>query len=131
MMERVRRNSVLKTNQQGSFENNNEQQQQQVAAAVVAATTAAADKEKNAIELNSMNNQFTFSPSRDTRRPSILQTDTIKRMHSAVELNKRILEKSKDASLVLINIPTPPRSSSGDYNCKRFFCFISFRTCFY
>jgi hypothetical protein len=108
-MERVRRNSVIKNSQpsSGSFD--------------AAATSAdqAAKSGKSEIEMNSMNNQYTFSPSRDTRRPSILKTETIKRMHSAIELNKRILEKSKDASLVLINIPTPPKVSAGDYNCKK------------
>jgi len=51
------------------------------------------------------------------RRPSVIQTDTIRKMHSAVELNKKILEKSKDASLVLMNIPSPPKGhGSADYN---------------
>lgn len=72
----------------------------------------------NEIEMNSMSNQYTFSAARDPRRPSIFQTDTIRKMHSAVELNKKIVEKSRDASLVLLNIPTPPERSSGDYNCK-------------
>lgn len=45
-------------------------------------------------------------------------------MHSAIELNKKILEKSKDASLVLINIPAPPKQQeNADYNCKYFFIF--------
>lgn len=70
------------------------------------------------IEMNSMNNQYTFSPTKDFRRPSIFQTETIRKMHSAVELNKKIVEKSREASLVLMNIPTPPVKSSGDYNCK-------------
>lgn len=71
----------------------------------------------NEIEMNSINNQFTFSAAKDPRRPSIFQTDTIRKMHSAVELNKKIVEKSRDASLVLLNIPTPPSRSTGDYNC--------------
>ena len=40
------------------------------------------------------------------------------KMHSAVELNRKILEKSKDASLVLINIPAPPKHQGiEDNNC--------------
>ena len=70
-------------------------------------------------EINSENNQYTFSPTKDQRRPSIFQTETIRKMHSAVELNKKVLEKSKDASLVLMNIAAPPKiSGSADYNCN-------------
>ena len=98
MIERSRRSSVLK------------QQQDQ-------SSLAAPDGEE--IEMsNSTSNQYTFSAARDPRRPSIFQTDTIRKMHSAVELNKKIVEKSRDASLVLLNIPTPPLRSSGDYNCN-------------
>lgn len=71
----------------------------------------------NEIEMNSMKNQYTFTAARDPRRPSIFHTDAIRKMHSAVELNKKIVEKSRDASLVLINIPTPPTRATGDYNC--------------
>ena len=101
VMERVRRNSAIKSASQVESDE-------------------ASSGNKNEIEMNTIKNQYTFSPNRDSsRRPSVLKTDTIKRMHSAVELNKRILEKSKEASLVLINIPAPPKvSSAGDYNCK-------------
>jgi hypothetical protein len=48
----------------------------------------------------------------------VIHTDTIRKMHSAVELNKKILEKSKDSSLVLMNIPAPPKGhGTADYNC--------------
>ena len=67
----------------------------------------------------SASNQYTFSANVQTRRPSILQTDTILKMHSAVELNKQIQEKSSKASLVLMNIPTPPKNpGTTDFNCK-------------
>jgi hypothetical protein len=109
-MERVRRNSVIKNSQpsSGSFDNDHHGDQ------------AVKSGNKSEIEMNSIKNQYTFSPSKDERRPSILKTETIKRMHSAIELNKRIIEKSKDASLVLLNIPTPPKVSAGDYNCNIF-----------
>jgi hypothetical protein len=107
MMERVRRSSVLKNNQHSSASLDSTSDQQ-------------SNNKSNEIEINKINNQYTFSPNRDSiRRPSILKTDTIKKMHSAVELNKRIIQKSKDASLVLINIPPPPKQAApADYNCK-------------
>jgi hypothetical protein len=79
-------------------------------------------KEPSTEEQNSANNQYTFSASSSSfRRPSVFTTETIRKMHSAVELNKKILEKSKDASLVLMNIPEPPKTGgSADFNCKPF-----------
>lgn len=107
MMDRVRRNSVIKANsQQGDTRAGEEQKP---------------SSGNNEIEMNSFKNQFTFSANHaaNARRPSVLKTDTIKRMHSAVELNKRILEKSKESALVLMNIPAPPKNPGiGDYNCK-------------
>jgi hypothetical protein len=74
---------------------------------------------KDEEERNKIANQYTFSPSHPERRPSVIQSETVRKMHSAVELNKRILEKSKNASLVLMNIPQPPKfQGAGDYNCK-------------
>ncbi len=65
------------------------------------------------------NSHYTFSAASSNRRPSLFQTDTIVKMHSAVELNKRLIEKSKDAALVLMNIPAPPKSAGvADYNCR-------------
>ena len=70
-------------------------------------------------QTTSFNNQYTFSSPSNSRRPSIFNSDTIRKMHSAVELNSKILEKSKDASLVLMNIPAPPKYSvNADFNCK-------------
>ncbi len=43
----------------------------------------------------------------------------VRKMHTAVEMNKKILDKSKNASLVVINLPSPPsqtNSSADDYN---------------
>ena len=73
----------------------------------------------NTDDINTNINQFTFSASAYSRRPSVIQTETIRKMHSAVELNKKILEKSKEASLVLMNIPAPPKNPGiADYNCN-------------
>jgi hypothetical protein len=78
------------------------------------------NEEESEEEFNSKMNQYTFTPaSSQLRRPSVFQTETIRKMHSAVELNKKVLEKSKDASLVLMNIPAPPKNMGvADYNCK-------------
>jgi len=104
MIERVRQNSKNASELQQQPENANENE----------------NEEENEDEYNSKMNQYTFTPtSSQLRRPSVFQTETIRKMHSAVELNKKILEKSKDASLVLMNIPTPPKNMGiADYNCK-------------
>jgi hypothetical protein len=41
----------------------------------------------------------------------------VRRMHTAVRLNEVIVEKSRDAKLVLLNMPGPPRNRNGDENC--------------
>ena len=41
----------------------------------------------------------------------------VRRMHTAVKLNEVIVEKSKNAKLVLLNMPGPPRNRKGDENC--------------
>lgn len=38
------------------------------------------------------------------------KSETMRKMHTAIELNKKIIEKSKNASLVLLNIPAPPKT---------------------
>lgn len=102
VMDRARRNSIIKNMEKPDSVNDHLNK-----------------LNKSEAELNSENNQYTFSPTKDQRRPSIFQTETIRKMHSAVELNKKVLEKSKDANLVLMNIPAPPKmSGSADYNCN-------------
>lgn len=41
----------------------------------------------------------------------------MRRMHTAVRLNEVIVNKSRDAKLVLLNMPGPPRNRNGDENC--------------
>jgi hypothetical protein len=101
VIERVRRSSLLK----------------------VSSNSNASEETSSTGEANAMafNNQYTFTAgnSQQQRRPSVFQTETIRKMHSAVELNKKILEKSKDAALVLMNIPAPPKlPGTSSYNCK-------------
>lgn len=41
----------------------------------------------------------------------------VRRMHTAVRLNEVIIKKSKEAKLVLLNMPGPPRNRVGNENC--------------
>lgn len=41
----------------------------------------------------------------------------VRRMHTAVRLNEVIVKKSREAKLVLLNMPGPPRNRNGDENC--------------
>ncbi|XP_029109125.1 solute carrier family 12 member 7-like isoform X2 [Scleropages formosus] len=44
----------------------------------------------------------------------------VRRMHTAVELNKAIGSKSRGAQLVLLNMPGPPKNKGGDENYMEF-----------
>ena len=46
--------------------------------------------------------------------------ENVRRMHTAVKLNEVIVQRSNDAQLVVLNLPTPPKESrqSGGSNCK-------------
>ncbi|ERE71578.1 solute carrier family 12 member 5-like protein [Cricetulus griseus] len=46
-----------------------------------------------------------------------LNQSNVRRMHTAVRLNEVIVNKSRDAKLVLLNMPGPPRNRNGDENC--------------
>lgn len=41
----------------------------------------------------------------------------LRRMHTAVRLNEVIIKKSKEAKLVLLNMPGPPKNRVGNENC--------------
>lgn len=41
----------------------------------------------------------------------------MRRMHTALRLNEVITKKSKEAKLVLLNMPGPPKNRMGDENC--------------
>lgn len=41
-------------------------------------------------------------------------------MHTAVRLNEVITKKSKEAKLVLLNMPGPPKNRVGNENCILF-----------
>ncbi|XP_023187631.1 solute carrier family 12 member 5-like isoform X1 [Xiphophorus maculatus] len=50
---------------------------------------------------------------------SLNQTD-VRRMHTAMRLNEVITKKSKEAKLVLLNMPGPPKNRVGDENYMEF-----------
>lgn len=41
----------------------------------------------------------------------------VRRMHTAMRLNEVIMKKSKEAKLVLLNMPGPPKNRVGNENC--------------
>lgn len=41
----------------------------------------------------------------------------VRRMHTALRLNEIIVKKSSEAKLVLLNMPGPPKTRTGDENC--------------
>ncbi|CAB1329290.1 unnamed protein product [Coregonus sp. 'balchen'] len=44
----------------------------------------------------------------------------VRRMHTALRLNEVIMKKSKDAKLVLLNMPGPPKNRMGEENYMEF-----------
>lgn len=48
----------------------------------------------------------------------------MRRMHTAVRLNEAIVNKSHEAKLVILNLPSPPKhiGQDRDSNCKYSFC---------
>ncbi|XP_037654791.1 solute carrier family 12 member 7 isoform X2 [Choloepus didactylus] len=49
-----------------------------------------------------------------------LDQSNVRRMHTAVKLNRVVLSRSQDAQLVLLNMPGPPRNRQGDENYMEF-----------
>jgi hypothetical protein len=83
------------------------------------------NKNESMIPLLSENDNSNFtSPVASTSGSSLkkfknsYKSETIRKMHTAIQLNKTILQKSNKASLVLLNIPTPPKTQSSldDYS---------------
>lgn len=57
------------------------------------------------------------SPLPPTPTPYPRNQSNVRRMHTAVRLNEVIVKKSREAKLVLLNMPGPPRNRNGDENC--------------
>ncbi|CAF3737959.1 unnamed protein product [Rotaria socialis] len=55
---------------------------------------------------------YTFTPSQLERLKNNVSESSMRKMHSAVRLNEQIKERSRDAKLVLINLPSPPSKQS-------------------
>ncbi|CAB1329291.1 unnamed protein product [Coregonus sp. 'balchen'] len=49
-----------------------------------------------------------------------LNQSNVRRMHTALRLNEVIMKKSKDAKLVLLNMPGPPKNRMGEENYMEF-----------
>ncbi|CAF4626991.1 unnamed protein product [Rotaria sp. Silwood1] len=60
------------------------------------------------------NNQYhyTFTPNQLESFKHNVTESSMRKMHSAVRLNEQIKERSRDAKLVLINLPSPPTKQS-------------------
>ena len=48
------------------------------------------------------------------------ESSNVRRMHTAVRLNEAIVNKSHEAKLVILNLPSPPKhiGQDRDSNCK-------------
>ncbi|CAF1013600.1 unnamed protein product [Rotaria sordida] len=55
---------------------------------------------------------YTFTPSQLESLKKNVTDSSMRKMHSAVRLNEKIKERSRDAKLVLINLPSPPTKQS-------------------
>jgi len=78
---------------------------------------------------NSEMNQYTFSAPKgqafqnDLLKPNafgVKDHGNVRRMHTAVHLNEMIVERSKDAQLVMMNLPGPPKNEAGEENYMEF-----------
>lgn len=52
--------------------------------------------------------------------------ENVRRMHTAVKLNEVIVQRSHDAQLVVLNLPSPPKQTrhTGSSNCKSIVFFV-------
>lgn len=81
----------------------------------------------NSLELD--RSQYTFSPSEGRSVAKELGKElfqmkpdkkNVRRMHTAVKLNEVIVEKSHESQLVILNLPTPPKTEAGEQNYMEF-----------
>ena len=56
--------------------------------------------------------------------PFSTESSNVRRMHTAVRLNEAIVNKSHEAKLVILNLPSPPKhiGQDRDSNCEYSFC---------
>ncbi|CAF3991493.1 unnamed protein product, partial [Rotaria magnacalcarata] len=67
---------------------------------------------KSTIDETSDQYHYTFTPSQLEHLKNNVSESSMRKMHSAVRLNEQIKERSRDAKLVLINLPSPPSKQS-------------------
>ncbi|CAF0943337.1 unnamed protein product [Adineta ricciae] len=67
---------------------------------------------KASLEEKNTQYHYTFSPKQLDNLKKDVTTSSMRKMHSAVRLNREIAERSRDAKLVLINLPSPPSKQS-------------------
>ncbi|CAK9294591.1 unnamed protein product [Gordionus sp. m RMFG-2023] len=71
-------------------------------------------------DADNANNHATTAPGSPFRESRIaynkIDAANVKRMHAAIKLNEAIVQRSKSASLVMLNMPGPPRNRKGDEN---------------
>uniref|UniRef100_A0A8C9VJ81 Solute carrier family 12 member 5b n=1 Tax=Scleropages formosus TaxID=113540 RepID=A0A8C9VJ81_SCLFO len=68
------------------------------------------DKPPGTITPGSIKDMFNMKPNQSN----------VRRMHTALKLNEVIVKKSKEAKLVLLNMPGPPRNRTGEENYMEF-----------
>ncbi|CAF2835590.1 unnamed protein product [Rotaria sp. Silwood2] len=72
------------------------------------------NQQRRQSSLDEHNNQYhyTFTPDQLESFKKNVTDSSMRKMHSAVRLNEQIKERSRDAKLVLINLPSPPSKQS-------------------
>uniref|UniRef100_A0A8C9VQ53 Solute carrier family 12 member 5b n=1 Tax=Scleropages formosus TaxID=113540 RepID=A0A8C9VQ53_SCLFO len=73
------------------------------------------DKPPGTITPGSIKDMFNMKPEWEN-----LNQSNVRRMHTALKLNEVIVKKSKEAKLVLLNMPGPPRNRTGEENYMEF-----------
>ncbi|XP_029011107.1 solute carrier family 12 member 5-like isoform X1 [Betta splendens] len=86
-------------------------------AASAPAHKRAADKGRSLLAANAEGGRDAFNMKPEWE--NLNQTD-VRRMHTAMRLNEVIMKKSKEAKLVLLNMPGPPKNRVGNENYMEF-----------
>lgn len=83
-------------------------------------------KDQNNSKSRMDKNLYTFSASagqqlkKDMHGIAKPDNRNVRRMHTAVRLNETIKERSKDAQLLILNLPGPPKNPAGEENYMEF-----------
>lgn len=64
------------------------------------------------VEKESKENEEKKTDSPESKKPTITPDEgNVRRMHTSIKLNEVIVKKSKNAQLVILNLPGPPRDT--------------------